>query len=63
MWQFLKNHYGKIFAGTTGTIIFSVAGTLFSDARYEHQKEAKKQHEEMVKQIQDLQDQINKLKK
>jgi len=32
--EFLKNHYGKIFAGTTGTIVLSLSGYVFSEARY-----------------------------
>ena len=49
--DFFKNHYGKIFAGTTGTIIFTVGGFFFSDARYAHSKEFdiyKKQTEERI---------------
>jgi hypothetical protein len=32
--KFLKNHYGKIFAGTTGTIVLTLGGYVFSEARY-----------------------------
>lgn len=37
--EFFKNHYGKIFAGTTGTVVFTVVGFLFTDSRYMHVKE------------------------
>lgn len=35
-WQTIRDNPWKIFFGTTGTIIFSVAGVFFSDARYAH---------------------------
>ncbi len=58
--EFFKNHYGKILTGTTGTIIFSIAGTMFSDARYAHQKESAKQITELQQQIDELKQKIEK---
>lgn len=60
---FLKNHYGKILTGTTGTIIFTVAGTMFSDARYAHAVDVKKNNVEIQKQIDDLKKEIKELSK
>lgn len=60
---FLKNHYGKILTGTTGTIIFSVAGTMFSDARYAHAVDVRKQNIELRQAIDDMKKEIKELSK
>lgn len=57
MWETIKNNPWKIFLGSTGTIIFTVVGFLFSDARYVHQSEYIKDKiaiEELQKQIEQL---------
>jgi len=59
--QFFKNHYGKILTGTTGTIIFSVVGTMFSDARYAHSSEVKKNNEEIRQAIEEMKKEIKEL--
>lgn len=61
--QFLKNHYGKIFTGISGTIIFTVAGTMFSDARYAHAVDVKKQNAELRQAIDDMKKEIKELSK
>jgi cell division protein FtsL len=58
---FLRNHYGKILTGTTGTIIFSVAGTIFSDARYAHAVDVKKNDTEIRQTIEDMKREIKDL--
>jgi hypothetical protein len=63
MWTFLKNHYGKILTGTTGTIIFSIAGTWFSDMRYAHAQDVKKNNIEIQQQISELKAEIKELSK
>ena len=63
MLEFLKNHYGKILTGTTGTIIFTVAGIFFSDARYVHQTKEKEYRESVQKQIDTIQKRVDELKK
>lgn len=55
--EFLKNHYGKIFAGTTGTIIFSLSGYVFSEARYAKTPDVKAlqaQVQQLEQKVQDL---------
>lgn len=54
--EFFKNHYGKIFAGTTGTIIFTFGGFFFSDIRYAKNAEFKALQE----QVEILKKQVNK---
>lgn len=61
--QFLKNHYGKIFAGTTGTLIFTVGGFWFSDIRYVKASEYKKQQVEIQQQIELVRKEIRELNK
>lgn len=61
--EFFKNHYGKIFAGTSGTIIFTVAGIWFSDARYAHAGDVKKNNIEVRQAIEDLKAEIKELSK
>ena len=61
MWEFIKNHYGKILTGTTGTIIFTVGGIWFSDIRYAHTKDVEKNIAKMQQQIDDLKSQIKTL--
>jgi len=63
MWEIIKKHPGKIFAGTTGTIIFTVGGFFFSDARYVHSDEYKKQNIELREEIRKLQIQVKELSK
>jgi hypothetical protein len=58
--EFIKQHYGKIFVGTSGTIIFTVAGIFFSDARYVHQNKYKEQITELRQEIADLKAKVNK---
>ena len=41
-WQAIRDNPWKIFFGTTGTIIFSIAGVFFSDARYAHARDVNK---------------------
>lgn len=59
--EFLKNHYGKIFAGTTGTLIFTVGGFFFSDARYVHNKDNTEQHRIIQMKIVALESRIHEL--
>jgi hypothetical protein len=62
MFEFLKNHYGKILTGTTGTIIFTVVGVFFSDARYVHQSKEKEYRAAVQQQIDIIQQRIDELK-
>ena len=41
-WKTIRENPWKIFLGTSGTIIFSVAGIFFSDARYAHARDVNK---------------------
>lgn len=61
--QFFKNHYGKIFSGITGTIIFTVAGYWFSDMRYAHAVDVKKQNQEILQAIEEMKKEIKELSK
>jgi hypothetical protein len=62
MFEFFKNHYGKILTGTTGTIIFTVVGIFFSDARYVHQTKENEYRVAVQKQIDIIQRRIDELK-
>jgi hypothetical protein len=61
MFEFFKKHYGKIFAGTTGTIVFTVAGVFFSDYRYAHAKTVREDAALIQQQIDELKIQVYQL--
>lgn len=61
--QFFKNHYGKIFSGITGTIIFTLAGYWFSDLRYAHAVDVKKQNQEILQAIDGIKKEIKEISK
>jgi hypothetical protein len=62
MLETLKNHYGKIFSGITGTIIFTIAGYWFSDARYVHTKDLEKQNIELRQELDSIHKQLSEIK-
>lgn len=41
VYEFFKKHYGKIFAGTLGTLIITLLGFAFSELRYAKAHEIK----------------------
>lgn len=58
MLEFLKNHYGKILTGTSGTIIFTLAGFWVSDMRYASSKDI----EEVKQEVINIKNELNELK-
>lgn len=63
MWETIKNNPWKVFAGSTGTLIFTVGGFFFTDARYVHTSYAADQHMAYEMQFRELRQEIDCLKK
>jgi hypothetical protein len=64
--EVVKQNPWKITLGTIGTVVFSLVGILFSDARYVHQDKAALEKAALEKaaimqSIQDLQKQVKEL--
>ena len=60
-WQAIRDNPWKIFFGTTGTIIFSIAGVFFSDARYAHASDVNKDKIAIEQRVLALEDQLKAL--
>jgi hypothetical protein len=63
MWETIKNNPWKVFAGSSGTLIFTVSGFLFTDARYVHTSHMVDSHIAYDLQFQELNDKIKVLEK
>jgi len=59
--EVVKQNPWKITLGTVATVIFSIGGVLFSDARYAFKEDVKKDKAETMQLIQDLQKQVKEL--
>jgi hypothetical protein len=57
----VKENPWKITLGTVGTIVFSIIGVFFSDARYAFKDDVKLSNTEVQQQIMNLQQQIDKI--
>lgn len=57
----VKKNPWKITLGTVATVLFSVLGVFFSDARYEFKKDAAKETAETRQMIQELQKKVEGL--
>jgi hypothetical protein len=57
----VKKNPWKITLGTVATVLFSVVGVFFSDARYEFKKDAEREKEEIRETIKELQKKVEAL--
>lgn len=62
-WAIIKDNPWKIFLGTSGTVIFTVVGILFSDSRYVHKTTYEKEQASVQASIAHLQQQIDEISK
>lgn len=60
-WQVIRRHPWKIFLGSTGTLIFTVGGFFFTDARYAHRVYVDQQFKEQQVRIEELENKLKEL--